>query len=486
MTKTIDSNFKTHLAGEVTTVATCWKITREDGEIFRFTDHDVDIVVAGETYEAASGMLPMGLDQSGGLAVDNMDVIAFLDSDKITEADIQAGLFDYAIVDIFIINYAEPFGPWTDGTFGNETADTNNVAFGYGAGMGSNPGGCQVELGHFDISLAEDIPGAGSVTKVYIYCGRASYVYGVYLRFAIYNADDDDPANWTLEGYSSEKLFPLPALNWYELEVNIPFSAGKKVLAVIPGHDLDPGLARACNMYYTIKASAADHVVMGSPWKTPLGAIQTGACYDNDNHHWCMYADITYREAANPLYLAKGWTLGNIEIKDGSFQCEIRGKTQHLDQKLCQIFTPDCRADLGDSQCGVDLADSGETFWHAGAVNSQSGDRKTFIDTSVPSSVYEDVFTGGLLTWVEPESGDSFNGDNATYSMEVKSFDSDTGEFELFDAMPYDIEVGDEFTVTWGCNKTIDHCYNRFDNINNFRGEPHIPGWDTVIHVRKP
>lgn len=105
MTKTISANLKTHLAGPVTTLATLWKLTRQDTTVFAFTDHDKDIVYGGTTYEAATGFLPTALDQSGALNVDNLDVMTFFDSAKITEADVVAGLFDYADIDIVLINY---------------------------------------------------------------------------------------------------------------------------------------------------------------------------------------------------------------------------------------------------------------------------------------------------------------------------------------------------------------------------------------------
>ena len=46
-----------HYANELncTTLATLWKVTRLDAEVFGFTDHDKNIVFGGVTYEARSG-----------------------------------------------------------------------------------------------------------------------------------------------------------------------------------------------------------------------------------------------------------------------------------------------------------------------------------------------------------------------------------------------------------------------------------------------
>jgi len=51
----------------------------------------------------------------------------------------------------------------------------------------------------------------------------------------------------------------------------------------------------------------------------------------------------------------------------------------------------------------------------------------------------------------------------------------------LWQAMPEQIEAGDTFVVTAGCDKRFDTCRARFNNAVNFRGFPHIPGNDFII-----
>ena len=43
------------------------------------------------------------------------------------------------------------------------------------------------------------------------------------------------------------------------------------------------------------------------------------------------------------------------------------------------------------------------------------------------------------------------------------------------------IAVGHDFVVRAGCDKRLETCRDRFANVVNFRGFPHIPGQDTVI-----
>jgi len=109
--KTSSSSLAAHLAGEVTTLCTCWTVTRTDGVAMGFTDHDRDLSVGGVTYRAASGYTPSAVATSASLAVDNLDVDVVLDDDGITEADLRAGLYDHATVEVMLVNWAAP----TDG-----------------------------------------------------------------------------------------------------------------------------------------------------------------------------------------------------------------------------------------------------------------------------------------------------------------------------------------------------------------------------------
>jgi uncharacterized phage protein (TIGR02218 family) len=104
----LSTELAAHLAQEVTTLATCWKITPKDTEIFRFTDHDVDIVVAGEIYQASSGIMPSAVSSQLGLAVDNLELEGMLQEGAINEVDVLSGKFDHAAVAIFLVNYTAP------------------------------------------------------------------------------------------------------------------------------------------------------------------------------------------------------------------------------------------------------------------------------------------------------------------------------------------------------------------------------------------
>lgn len=106
--KNLSPSLSSHLQQEVTTLATCWRITRRDSVVLGFTDHDRNIIVGGDTYLAASGFTPTAISSSSALNVDNLDVEGMLDSSAIDEADLMAGLYDFAEISIFQVNYNAP------------------------------------------------------------------------------------------------------------------------------------------------------------------------------------------------------------------------------------------------------------------------------------------------------------------------------------------------------------------------------------------
>jgi uncharacterized phage protein (TIGR02218 family) len=96
-----------HLTGEVTTLATCWRVTRRDGVEFFFTDHDQNIAFDGHVYLARTGYSRTAIANDASMAVDNLDVDGVFDAAAITEQDMRAGKFDYAEVRVFLVNWAD-------------------------------------------------------------------------------------------------------------------------------------------------------------------------------------------------------------------------------------------------------------------------------------------------------------------------------------------------------------------------------------------
>lgn len=355
--RTISPALLAMLQSDVKTIATLWKITRKDGAIFGFTDHDVDIYFDNLLYLSHGGYTASNVESTSDLSTSNMEVNALFDSSVITQADLESGLWGQAAVSIFMVNY---------------------------------------------LDLTQ-----GSVT------------------------------------------------------------------------------------------------------------------------------------------LSSG-VLGEFTIQNGKFTAELRGLAQIMQQAIGQIYSPTCRASLGDSRCLVNLA----PLTVSGAVTSvasnyqftdtsltQTGPAVPYVDTTgfrVPSSPYQITIvppTGGV--WVSdngvrdaggvalgvvsgaPGAGQysvsggvyTFNiaqlgwevfinynysigyfaygqvvwtgGANIDRKSDVQSF----GGGVVLLAMPTrnPIVVGDTYMISAGCDRTLGTCLARFNNVVHFRGEPYVPGVDTIL-----
>lgn len=105
--KTISNNLKTHIISEVTTLCTCWRVILNNGTIYGFTDNTEDILYKSVLYQSKTGYTPSDIKENSNLQVDNLEVNSILDSNLIKESDILAGLWDYATIEIFKLNYKD-------------------------------------------------------------------------------------------------------------------------------------------------------------------------------------------------------------------------------------------------------------------------------------------------------------------------------------------------------------------------------------------
>lgn len=96
------------LAGELTTIALCWRIERRDGVTIGLTAHDRDLEIGGLVYRAAPGMTPSAITRSAQLDADSMDVTGALTGEAISEADLMAGRWDGARVALFATDWTVP------------------------------------------------------------------------------------------------------------------------------------------------------------------------------------------------------------------------------------------------------------------------------------------------------------------------------------------------------------------------------------------
>lgn len=164
------------------------------------------------------------------------------------------------------------------------------------------------------------------------------------------------------------------------------------------------------------------------------------------------------------IILLKRGTLGRISREDGAFTAELRGLTDVFDRPVVEVYSPTCRAELGDARCKRGLKD----FERTAAVDSVAG-ANGFAAPALtePDGWYE----FGRLRW--------HTGMNGGLPGDVRAFAG--GQVTLFRPPPNLVQAGDVFTITAGCAKTLSVCRTKFDNIANFRGDPFVPGIDKVL-----
>ena len=90
------------------TLCHVWLLERADGARMGFTDHDRDLTVDGVICRAASGWTLGAAEGGAGLGAGSATAGGALDDAAITGADIEAGLYDRARVDLWRTDWRRP------------------------------------------------------------------------------------------------------------------------------------------------------------------------------------------------------------------------------------------------------------------------------------------------------------------------------------------------------------------------------------------
>lgn len=159
-----------------------------------------------------------------------------------------------------------------------------------------------------------------------------------------------------------------------------------------------------------------------------------------------------------------------IEFTGEEWVAQIAGLTQRLTQEVGRVCARDCRAQLGDAECTVDV--SGYSTYGQ-AVTSVPGLRSVFRASGVSGSFADEWFRFGRVVWL--------TGNNAGFESEVLAYVQSTREWEIQEPVPFDIQVGDTFDAIVGCDGRRATCRDKFANLVNQRAFPFMPGNDRMI-----
>lgn len=182
--------------------------------------------------------------------------------------------------------------------------------------------------------------------------------------------------------------------------------------------------------------------------------------------------EVNYKAPADGVNVLKRGTSGEVQVRRGSFVVELRGLTQQLQQPVGLVTQKTCRANFCDfpaartnAPCRLDAAD-----WTVTGTITAVTNNRVFRDSARTEG--DDEFTEGLITFVD--------GLNAGLRQKVKDYAAD-GTITLSLPMPFEVQPGDAYSMLTGCRKRHDlDCRDRFDNILNFQGEPHLGGIDSL------
>ncbi|WP_420470829.1 DUF2163 domain-containing protein [Brevundimonas sp. FT23042] len=103
----IPAELVTRIESGAATLCHVWLMTRTDGLRLGFTDHDRDLILDGVVCAAASGWTA-GAREVRSDAVGAGAIAGGFDDDRLSEVDIERGLFDQAVVDLWKVDWRRP------------------------------------------------------------------------------------------------------------------------------------------------------------------------------------------------------------------------------------------------------------------------------------------------------------------------------------------------------------------------------------------
>ena len=162
---------------------------------------------------------------------------------------------------------------------------------------------------------------------------------------------------------------------------------------------------------------------------------------------------------AEPIVLIRG-SFGSVALKDGAFGVALRGETAVFDVPASEETSPSCRASLGDRRCRVDLRGRARRMTAVSGVGTV-----VTLDTVLADG----DFAFGTLRWI----------DGLRAGMVERVVASTGATVTLAEPVTVDAAVAVELRE--GCDRQLATCRDRFANVANFQGEPHLPGNDLLM-----
>lgn len=168
---------------------------------------------------------------------------------------------------------------------------------------------------------------------------------------------------------------------------------------------------------------------------------------------------------ANPeeaLLMLRG-TLGKLNLDDICFDIEALSCEAAFAQSLPCNTDPLCEATFGDSECGIDI----NLFTFNRQVTTVGDCRFGWTGSGLPPR----QFVNGNIIWT---SGQNVGKRQKIMEMGTQLITTAGSPF-------YPIQVGDNFIIQAGCDRTFETCLNVYNNSDNFRGHPFVPSNNALL-----
>jgi hypothetical protein len=541
VSKTFLAGLDDHLTGTVTSIAECTRIIRpHDGAVFAFTTVDIPLPidigdgrgvithVTGQPFERDA------LTNNDELAVNNMQVVGYFDTNFIDELELERGLFDGAVVQQFIVNWknlAHGIGWLQSGTLGEViltpsgkfTAEFRGLTQKYNAAfVQSTSPLCRTVLGtqlgnSFRPNHACTIP--LNPNKV----GReVTYAVGDVVRATslelgipttITNPDANiDVTGWTvtagglIQGTTTPD--PFEGAGYFE-STDVGETRAHQDLTVPVGQEagIDAGLVVFGVEWQFQTGTGGDTTEMEVEFfdggmssrgaRVGSGGVSSNGAWFQGDHSFPIPPLARTVRLSMHFNRGGGVMQGYIDdivagyqpvaptpvlsedFDNRIYRCTVAGKTSPLQP----TYNTGVASTTVDGSATFTTELSWARFIEVVLPDPTDTRRKFTVAELTPNSGAVRVgfpapyFRLGVVVWE--------TGLNTFLSMEVKIYTPDDGvtiiqTIELFENMPFDVAIGDKARIYPGCDLTFSVCKNTFANGKNFQGEKDLPGEDAI------
>lgn len=493
--KAVSGALATHLALDETTLAFCVKVTRKDNTKLFFCDHDVDLVVSGDTYKAAGSVIWSDIESSLDYEVDNMDFAGILTASGVTEADLRGGLYDDAEVEVFLVNWQ---------SLGDGTLQLKN---GFLGRMQFDDEGYNVELRGLKTRLTATI---GRIVQTACRADLDDTECGVRLDppfwaatqpFTLRLAQDAKTGSVVKPTTENGRHFKCTTGGTsgsseptWNLTIGGTTADGSVVWTTIQGLTVTgtvTGVTDARIFTDTSRVESHDFFENGLLNWTGAGAnaglkmeVKLSRADQSDTEQrsiplTILPRDLPYFSLDRTMPLLNGRSVTSVEIFHTT---GARTINLHILERVSP-GTYDVKASAaplahtGGGWETVALAyavpATGEFFvgaWYSETATHVEIDSAGSFETPISRGTKATEPAGAGVAIAEDIGLAAATG--AIYSATVPP----GGAIELFLPMVNPIQIGDTYKLTAGCDKSIEVCRDKFDNILNYRGEPFVPG----------